>query len=276
MRGLFTSGILDVMMENGIEFDGLVGVSAGAAFGCNYKSRQPGRGLRYNIRFAHDPRFSGWRSWLTTGNIFNAEFCYHTIPHLYDIFDIETYDNNPMEFHVVCTDVNTGQAVYQQLPNAGDECFEWIRASSSLPLVSRVVEVGGRQLLDGGLVDSVPLRYFQQLGFDRNIVILTRPDDYTKEPLNYQWVLKLLLHRYPHIVRAMSERHEIYNQQVNYARKEAADGHILLLQPDSDLGIPHICHNPLLMRQVYNRGRYMAISRLDEIRQFLGLQNAKS
>lgn len=115
MRGLWTAGVTDVMMEHCVWPDGLIGVSAGAAFGCNYKSRQVGRAIRYNTRFAKDARYSGIRSWLTTGDYFNAQFGYHVVPYEYDLFDTKAFEENPMEFVVVCTDVTTGQAVYHTM-----------------------------------------------------------------------------------------------------------------------------------------------------------------
>ena len=268
MRGLFTAGIMDVMMENGITPEGVVGVSAGACFGCNYKSNQPGRAIRYNMQFARDKRYSGLRSWLTTGNVFNAEFAYHIVPTTYDLFDFDTYNTSPMEFHVVCTDVHTGDAVYHRLDTMDHEGLEWIRASSSLPLVSRIVEVGGQQLLDGGLTDSVPLPYFQQLGYDRNIVILTRPRDYVKSPTGHARLLRWLLRKHPAVAEAMLNRHVVYRQQVEYAHHEAEAGRALVLQPDADLGIPHVCHDADLMRRVYDTGRALAERRLQEIQAF--------
>ena len=269
LRGLFTAGIMDVMMENDIALDGVVGVSAGACFGCNYKSHQPGRAIRYNMQFARDKRYSGLRSWLTTGNVFNAEFAYHVVPTTYDIFDFDTYNSSAMEFHVVCTDVHTGEAVYHRLDTMDHEGLEWIRASSSLPLVSRIVEVDGRQLLDGGLTDSVPLPYFQQLGYDRNIVILTRPRDYVKSPTGHARLLRWLLRKHPAVAQAMLDRHMVYRQQVEYAHHEAEAGRALVLQPDADLGIPHVCHDADLMHRVYETGRALAERRLQEIQAFL-------
>ena len=156
MRGLFTAGIIDVMMEHGVEPDGLIGVSAGAAFGCNYKSRQPGRAIRYNKRFAHDKRYCSWQSWWKTGDLYNAEFGYHIIPTQYDIFDDEAFEQNPMAFYAVCTDVETGKAVYKKLDKCGSLTYDWIRASASMPLASKVVELEGK-VLDGGVADSIPL-----------------------------------------------------------------------------------------------------------------------
>ena len=269
MRGLFTAGILDVLMEHDVNFDGLVGTSAGAAFGCNYKSRQPGRALRYNKRFARDARYSGWWSWLTTGNVFNAEFCYHTVPRSYDYFDVEAFDANPMEFHVVCTDVTNGQAVYHRCDKANDECYEWIRASSSLPIVSRVVHVGGRQLLDGGMADNVALRYFQELGYARNVVILTRPATYVKQPLGYNGLVRLAMWRYPHVAHAMLTRHKVYRSQIAYVAAEEQAGRALVLRPDEELNIPHVCHDAEAMQRVYDVGRDMGLRRLNEIQAYL-------
>ena len=181
MRGLFTAGVIDVFMENGIEFDGAAGVSAGAAFGCNIKSRQPGRVLRYNMAYCKDSRFCSMRSLLKTGDMFGAEFCYHTLPYELDLFDTEVYDTNPMEFHVVCTDVETGLPVYKNCMKADHIAMEWFRASASMPLVSRVVEVDGYKMLDGGIADSIPIAYFKSIGYDRNVVILTQPKEYRKE-----------------------------------------------------------------------------------------------
>ena len=139
MRGLWTAGITDVMMENDIWPDGLIGVSAGAAFGCNYKSRQIGRAIRYNTQYAKDGRYSGLKSLLTTGNYFNAEFGYHIMPHQLDIFDDDAFNQNPMMFYVVCTDVETGQPIYKELKTTSEETYDWIRASASMPLVSKIV-----------------------------------------------------------------------------------------------------------------------------------------
>ena len=173
MRGLFSAGVLDVLMERGIAFDGIIGVSAGAAFGCNYKSGQIGRVLRYNTRFCGDKRYSGRGSLLKTGNLFNTEFCYNQVPLELDPFDFEAFRSNPAEFYVVCTDVNTGEPVYHAYTGFEDHGFEWIRASASLPLIAQIVEIDGQKLLDGGIADSIPFGYFESIGYDRNVVVLT-------------------------------------------------------------------------------------------------------
>ncbi|MBQ7345777.1 MAG: patatin family protein, partial [Oscillospiraceae bacterium] len=165
MRGMFTAGVIDVMMEHGIGFDGAIGVSAGAAFGCNYKSKQIGRVIRYNTRFCQDRRYGGFRVLLKTGNYYSKEFCYEEVPLKHDLFDFDTYEADPMEFYVVCTDVDTGKAVYHRFEGRNDHGFEWIRASASMPLVSEMVQIDGRKMLDGALADSIPIRYFESIGY---------------------------------------------------------------------------------------------------------------
>ena len=161
MRGLFTAGVIDVLMENGIEFPAFVGVSAGAAFGCNYKSRQIGRALRYNKRFCRDPRYCSFRSLFKTGDVFGAQFCYHEVPNTLDPFDGKAFNENPMAFYLVASDVETGTPFYKKIDHADDTAYEWIRASASMPIVSRVVELDGKKFLDGGVTDSIPLAFME-------------------------------------------------------------------------------------------------------------------
>ena len=269
LRGLFTAGILDVLMENGVRFDGLVGVSAGAAFGCNYKSGQAGRVIRYNKRFAHEWRYCSWRSWIATGDLFGGEFCYHKMPDELDVFDKETFDSNPMEYYAVCTDVETGEAVYKRLMKCSPETYEYIRASASMPMVSNIVEVGGRKLLDGGVTDSIPLRFFQQQGYERNLVILTQPADYQKQHNRLMPILRLWLHRYPKMIEALDKRHEMYNQQLEYVREEERKGNTYVIRPPQKLVIGHISHDENEMQGVYQMGRRVGEGRLKDIVEFL-------
>lgn len=274
MRGLFTAGIIDVMMEAGVEPDGLIGVSAGAAFGCNYKSRQPGRAVRYNTRFAKDPRYSGLRSLIKTGDYFNAEFGYHIVPKEYDIFDTEAFEQNRLVFFFVCTDVMTGKAVYHQMDRVTFDELEWLRASASMPLASKVVEVGGRKLLDGGVADSIPLAYFERIGYERNVVILTQPEGYVKEPNRLMPLMRLALRKYPKMLEAMENRHLMYNQELEYVRQAEREGRCLVIRPDEKLPIGHISHDPENMRRVYEIGRRKGEKHLDQIIDFYSNHNA--
>lgn len=272
MRGLFSAGIMDVMMENGITFDGVIGVSAGAAFGCNYKSRQPGRAIRYNKRFAKDKRYCSMQSFLRTGDLFGAEYAYHIVPNEYDIFDNETYEQNPLEFWLVCTDVETGQPVYKRCDKGGDVTFDWVRASASMPVVSKVVELEGYKLLDGGITDSIPLKAFQREGFDRNIVILTQPLGYEKKPSRFLPIIRMSLRKYPRVVEAMAMRHLMYNEELAYVEQEVRRGTTMAIYPDKPLPIGHISHNPAEMQRVYDIGREMGERKLEEMKNFLHIK----
>jgi predicted patatin/cPLA2 family phospholipase len=269
MRGLFTAGITDVMMEHGVWPDGIVGVSAGAAFGCNYKSRQPGRAIRYNMRFARDPRYSGLRSLLTSGDYFNAEFAYHVVPREYDRFDDAAFEQNPMEFVAVCTNVETGEAVYKRLVKSDSATYDWIRASASMPLASRVVELEGYKLLDGGVADSIPLEYFERQGYERNVVILTQPLGYQKEPNRLMPLMRVVLRKYPLMLKAMDNRHLMYNRQLAYVAEAERQGRCLVIRPDGPIPIGHISHDADEMKRVYELGRSMGERNIEKIKQYL-------
>ena len=268
MRGLWTAGVTDVMMEHDVWPDGLIGVSAGAAFGCNIKSRQIGRAIRYNMRFANDARYSGWRSLLTTGNYFNARFGYHTVPKKYDIFDDNAFNQNPMEFIVVCTDVETGKAVYQPLSEANYDTYEWIRASASMPLVSKVVKLDGRKLLDGGVADSIPLEYFESIGYRHNVVILTQPEGFIKSQNSLFPLMRMALRKYPAFVEALANRPNMYNQELAYVAKAEEEGRCLVIRPDDWIPIGHISHNPDEMLRVYELGRKVGERYIEQIKDF--------
>lgn len=269
MRGMFTAGVTDVMMEQGIEFDGAVGVSAGAAFGCNYKSRQVGRALRYNKRFCNDRRYCGLRSLLLTGNIYNTDFAYREVPLHLDEFDFAAYTANPMEFWLVCTDIETGLPVYHRYDGYHDHGFDWIRASASMPMVSRTVEIDGQKLLDGGISDAIPLRFFENCGYNRNVVILTQPADYRKKKTSAMPLIRLLYRKYPALVSAMETRHRMYNDTLEYITQQEAAGNILVIRPAAPLPVSRVEKNPERLQAAYDIGRATAAAQLEAIRHFL-------
>ncbi len=269
MRGLFTSGITDIMLENGITFDGAIGVSAGAAFGCNFKSKQIGRAVRYNVKYCKDKRYCSMLSLIFTGNLFGKDFCYHKIPEKLDVFDKEAFNANPMPFYVVCTNVETGEAVYKQFNEADDNFLEWVRASASLPLVSEIVEVDGYKLQDGGMSDSIPLKYFESAGYDRNVVILTQPKGYVKKKTTVNFLMRHTLKDYPAMIRAIENRHNMYNDTIKYIEEQEKNGKILVLRPEGNLPIERTTHNPEKIIAVYNEGRRVGLENLDKIKEFL-------
>lgn len=269
MRGLFSAGVIDVFMENGIEFDAAIGVSAGAAFGCNYKSRQIGRVIRYNKRFAKDKRFCSIRSLIKTGDLFGAEFCYHTIPEKLDLFDTEAYLENPMDFYVVVTDVETGKAVYINSDEAGDNALECFRASASMPIVSRPVEINGKKYLDGGIADSVPIQFFESIGYTRNVIILTQPADYIKKPSSATKIIKHILKEYPKVAETMADRHNEYNGTLKYIAEREKTGDVLVIRPEAPLEIGRTDRNPDKMQKVYDLGRAAGEKYLEAVKEFI-------
>ena len=269
MRGLFTAGVIDILMENDVTFDAAVGVSAGAAFGCNYKSGQIRRVIRYNTRFCNDKRFCSTGSLIKTGDMFGAEFCYHTIPEKLDVFDNEAFNSSPMEFWVVCTDITTGKAVYHKCGPIDYDELEWVRASASMPVAARIVEVGGYKLLDGGIADSIPLRFIESRGFERNVAVLTQPRDYVKGPAGMKTLIKLKYHKYPELIKAVANRHKMYNSELKYIRSAEEEGRVFVIAPPEALPIGHVEHDPDVMREVYRIGRRTAAKQLDALKEFL-------
>ena len=268
MRGMFTAGVMDVMMEQGIEYDGAVGVSAGAVFGCNYKSRQIGRTIRYNLRFCKDPRYCSVRSLVKTGDLFGTDFCYRQIPNELDPFDVETYQANPMEFYVVTTDVLTGQALYHLCPNGDETDLTWFRASASMPLASNIVEAEGRWMLDGGIVDAITLK-FAEGKFDKNVVVLTQPKDYIKKKNKALPLIRTRMKQYPKVVAAMAHRHEVYNREVAYIRYRERAGKAFVLRPEAPLALSRTERDPEKLQRAYDHGRMVAEKRMAALKEFL-------
>lgn len=269
MRGLFSAGVIDRLMEENIKLDGLIGVSAGACFGCNYKSEQIGRALRYNLDYCNDKRYCSFSSLIKTGDMYGADFCYHELPEKLDIFDKEAFAKNPMEFYLVCTDVETGEPVYHRMDSVTHDELEWMRASASMPLVSRIVEVGGKKMLDGGVSDSIPLKFWQSIGYGKNIVVLTQPRSYRKKKNSLMPLIKVALRKYPCLVDAMARRHEMYNETLDYIWNEEQKGNVLVLCPDDNLPIKRTEHGKAVLKQVYDMGRDVFDRKFDEIKNFL-------
>ena len=264
MRGLFTAGVTDVMMEAGIVFDGAIGVSAGAVFGGNYKAGQAGRVLRYNLRFCKDPRYSSLRSLIKTGDLFGADFCYREIPDHLDPFDQAAYAANPMDFFVVATDVHTGQPVYHNCLEGGEEDLDWFRASASMPLAARIVSVGGYDLLDGGIADSIPLAYLEEQGYDRNVVILTQPMGYVKTKNKALPLMRKVYRDYPALLDTLARRQDVYNETTAAIREKERRGEVFVIRPEAPLD-----NNRARIQAVYDLGRAVAEKRLAAMRTFL-------
>lgn len=269
MRGMFTAGVTDVLMENGINFDGAIGVSAGATFGCNVKSKQPGRAIRYNKKYCKDKRYCSIWSLIKTGDLYGADFCYNILPNQLDIYDVQTYRENPMPFYIVASDCNTGKPVYKELKTCDANDLTWMRASASMPLASKIVKVDGYELLDGGMTDSIPLEYFENLGFNKNLVILTQPREYKKKDNKLMWLMKIMLKKYPLIVEAMKNRAKVYNQEKEYVFKKEQQGDVFVICPETDLGVSRTENNPDELQRIYDLGRQTMQNNLENLKTFM-------
>ena len=252
MRGMYTAGVLDSFMDHGVDVDGIVGVSAGACFGCNLFSGQRGRVLRYNQRFAGDPRNVSIRSLITTGDIVNREFAYYVVPTKYDVFDEAAFEAHGGEYWVVVTNVETGEAEYMQMHHLlGD--IEMMRASASMPFCSRFVPIDGKNYLDGGIADSIPVRAAMDMGFDKVIVVLTQPLSYRKKPMN-KALIRAFYRKYPNLCRTLEERHTRYNAQVKEVIRLEEEGRIFVIRPDEPLDIKRLEKDPAELARVHGIG----------------------
>ena len=269
MRGMFTAGVLDVLMEHGLTTDGTIGVSAGAVFGCNFKSHQIGRVIRYNTEYCNDKRYASFRNLLRTGNLYSEDFCYHEVPEKLDPFDEEAFRASPMDFFVVCTDLHTGDPIYHKCRNGDAEDVRWMEASASMPLAAKAVRIGHYSLLDGGVADSIPVRFFESLGYKRNLIVLTQPKGFVKKKNPMLPAIRARYLRYPAFVAAVADRHERYNEALSYIAMQEASGKDYVIRPPIPLEIGAMERDPVQLRRVYETGRAVAENQIDKIEAFL-------
>ncbi len=269
MRGMFTAGVLDVLMENGLVTDGAIGVSAGAVFGCNYKSHQIGRVIRYNTEYCNDKRYASFKNLVKTGNLYSEQFCYHEVPEKLDPFNEAAFAASPMDFFVVCTDVKTGEPIYHKCRKGDAEDVLWMEASASMPLAAKIVKIGHYGLLDGGVADSIPVRFFESIGYKRNLIILTQPKGYTKKKNKFLPAIRARYFRYPAFVEAVADRHERYNETLSYISMLEQAGKDYVIRPPIPLEIGAMERDPAQLRRVYETGRAVAQIQVEKIRDFL-------
>lgn len=269
MRGMFTAGVLDVLMENGLVTDGAIGVSAGAVFGCNYKSHQIGRVIRYNTEYCNDKRYASFKNLVKTGNLYSEQFCYHEVPEKLDPFNEAAFAASPMDFFVVCTDVKTGEPIYHKCRKGDAEDVLWMEASASMPLAAKIVKIGHYGLLDGGVADSIPVRFFESIGYKRNLIILTQPKGYIKKKNKFLPAIRAKYFRYPAFVEAVADRHERYNETLSYISMLEQAGKDYVIRPPIPLEIGAMERDPAQLRRVYETGRAVAQIQVEKIRDFL-------
>ncbi len=267
MRGIYTAGVLDVFLEHNISFDGVIGVSAGAIHGCSFVSGQTGRSIRYYKKYCRDKRFMSLYNMIKTGDIVDEQFCYHELPEELDPFDYEAFGKSDVKYYVTCSNVDTGKAEYLQITDMKRQ-IDLLRASASLPYVSRIVETEGKRMLDGGCTDSIPVHAFMKMGYGRNVVVLTRRRDYVKEP-EYGMLAGLYYRKYPKFAAALKKRHKSYNNARKLIRRLEEEGKAFVISPAEELNMGRTCHDPEEIQRVYDMGRKDAARHLGNLEVFL-------
>lgn len=253
MRGVYTAGVLDAFLEENIEFSSIYGVSAGSCHACSYMSKQKGRAYRVNVDYLDDPNYCGVKSYLKTGNVFGADMLYSQIPNVLDPFDYEEFKKYPGKFFAVLTNEETGEPEYIRVKDLKKQMWA-VRASSSLPLVSKTVVVKGRHYLDGGIADSIPIRRSIEAGNEKNVVILTREDSYRKAPNELMPLMKL---RYSHskaFLEKAENRHIRYNETLDYLKKEEEEGRVFIIRPSEKVNVGRVEKNKDKLEHLYNIG----------------------
>ena len=267
MRGIYTAGVLDVFLEKGIAFDGVIGVSAGVVHGCSYLSGQKGRSIRYYKRYCRDWRFMSFLNFLLTGNMVGEKFCYHDLPDRLEPYDYEAFKRSKTAFYATCSNVETGRPEYLQMTDMKAH-VDIMRASASLPCISRIVRIHGMKLLDGACTDSVPVRAFRRMGYEKNVVVLTRQEGYVKKPEKNPMV-RMRYFRYPRFVKAVEQRHLNYNKTVRYIHRLEKAGEVFVLRPSRELTIGRMEHDPKKLQWTYDLGRQDALNRLFQLENWL-------
>ena len=267
MRAIYTAGVLDVFMEHGIRFDGVIGISAGAIHGSNFVAEQKGRTFRYYKKYCTDKRMLSIRSLIFTGNMVNTKFCYDLIPNKLDPFDYEVFSNSATDFYAGCTNVETGQAEFIKIKDMRAD-MDALRASASLPYISRIVDFKGMKLLDGAFADSIPVNGARQLGYNKNVVVLTQHDGFVKKPEDMERAQKKYS-KYPKFVEAVAHRHEVYNQTLADIKQYQAEGDVFAIYPSHPIELSMLVKDPEDLQEIYDLGVADARAKMDELKGWL-------
>ena len=270
LRGLFTAGVLDVLMENGLVTDGAIGVSAGAVFGCNYKSHQIGRVIRYNTEYCNDKRYASFKNLVKTGNLYSEQFCYHEVPEKLEPFDFDAYRRSPIRLTAVSSNLDTGEADYHDVVDlAEDGDLPYLIASSSMPLVSQIVDVDGKHLLDGGTCDSVPIVHSMLTGCKKHVVVLTQAADYVKGPNKLMPVLSQVYADFPYYLDRLRYRHYEYNRTYRQLVRMHDAGEVFVIRPQKPVTIHSMEHDQEKLLDLYAQGYAEAARTWFDLQEYL-------
>ena len=253
MRGVFTSGVLDAFMKHGVYFRHVVAVSAGACNGMSYISRQPRRARLSNIDFLTQYGYIGWRHLLRQGCIFDQELLYDKFPNEYIQFDFDSFFQRSATFEMVTTNCLTGQAEYLTESNDRQRSLDIVRASSSLPYVSKIVMVDGIPMLDGGIVDSIPVMRAIEAGHPQNVVILTRNKGYRSKERDRK-IPPFVYKKYPRLRVALSRRVAAYNEQLELVERLEELGKVVCIRPQRPMEVGRMEKDIGRLERLYQEG----------------------
>lgn len=266
MRGLYSAGVLDVFMKNNIGVDVIYGVSAGALFGLNYKSRQVGRAIRYNLKYAHEKNYMGLYSLITTGNVMNRDFCFNKLVYELDRLDFETYKNNPVDFYAVVTNLQTGKPEYIKIDDAQKD-LEYFRASGSMPFVSKPVEINGSLYLDGAVADAVPFKKVLETNCEKIIVVLTRTAGFRKKKSHLPY--KLCYCKYPNFVETANNSYKEYNETMDLIDNYESKNKIIVLRPSKLIKMQRVEKDTKKLQSIYDLGIFDCVNNLYKIKEYI-------
>lgn len=268
MKGIYTAGVLEYFLERDVMFSSCYGVSAGACHMASYLSKQKGRAYRINVNYLKDKDYCSMRSLITTGDLFGVEMCYHRIPDELDLYDYDAFNRYEGKAYAVATNIETGKAEYLRIKDMKKD-VEAIRASASLPLLSRPVEINGKYYLDGGCSDSIPIKQSLRDGNRKNVVIMTKEVGYRRTPTSSIHAIKLFYRKYPELVKDMARRHITYNRTLDFLEEHEKKGHIFIFRPQYASGIGRIEKDSKKLQVLYKQGYEDAKAHFDEMIEYL-------
>lgn len=270
MRGAYSAGVLDALQDERLKFGGYAGTSAGATHLCNYLSEQRNRNFRLDTIHSKDKRYMSLVNWIRTGNYFDLEFCYHTVPEVIDPFDFDTFKKNAAEseFYVAASNVETGGSEHFRVQDLRTD-MDAIRASSSLALVSSLVEYQGKKMFDGNTADSIPFEFMDSIGFKKQVVITSRPSHYRKGPNSLLWLYRIVYQKYPNFVKAVGDRFLRYNKCLETLARWENVGKAFVFRPESDIKISRVEKDTAKLEALYELGLKDGRDRMQELYKWL-------
>ena len=270
MKGVYTAGVLDFFLDKEIMFSSVYGVSAGACHMCSYLSGQRGRALDISVDYLDTKKYCSVESLLTTGDLFNVNMCYSLIPDYLYPYDHEAFERYEGKAYSVVTNIETGRAEYLRLRNMRKDIIK-VRASASLPLVSRNVKINGHNYLDGGISDAIPLQKSILDGNQKNIVVMTKEEGFVRKPSTQLGLIKMRYLKYPKVYELMQERHINYNNTLDFIEQQKLNGKAFVIRPKKLSKVGRIEKDKNKLIALYEEGYQDAANCYEELKQYLGL-----